>query len=298
MLIDCHHHLWDLSKVEYPWLNARGVMRFFGDPTPIQQNYHVKDFQNDWAEIPISGSVHVQVGAGTRQEVAETEWLDYQARKTGFPSAIVAFADLSSDALEQTLDQHIAASKLVRGIRQIVNRHAAEDGKDAGATLLRKPGFTTGLKSLAKRGLSFDLQLTPPLLAAAAEVFSEAPDLPVALCHAGSPWDQDPASLKEWMAGLDAFSALPNAVCKLSGLGMFNPDWTRETLKPLVDGVLNSFGTERVMWGSNFPVDKLYRDYKSSFEVLWSLVPEGARDAVFGLNAARFYRLNLLGDSS
>ena len=158
--------------------------------------------------------------------------------------------------------------------------------------MLRNPAFAKGLAALQDQGLSFDLQLTAPLLQRAADVFGRVPDLPVALCHAGSLWDRDPAALRQWRAGLEAFATLPSAVCKLSGLGMFDPDWTPASLAPIIDTVLQCFGPERVMWGSNFPVDRLYRDYRSLFMAIWNQVPEAARPAVFGGTASRFYRLS------
>ena len=293
MIIDAHHHLWNLSQVRYPWLEAKGVRRFFGDPAAIQRDYLVEDFRADWAHIPVEGSVHIQVGAAPGEELAETEWLERQARESGLPSAIIAFADLTSPGLEHQLDRHQAASDRLRGVRQIVSRHPDEDTGSEGEALLRNPAFSRGLHTLAGRGLSFDLQLTPPLLQTAAEVFAAIPDLRVALCHAGSPWHQDAASLKSWTAGLEAFAQVPNAMCKLSGLGMFDPQWTRNSLRPIIEGVLQVFGSKRVMWGSNFPVDKLYRDYKSLFDTTWELIPKDARASVFGLNAIGFYRLPL-----
>lgn len=291
MIVDAHHHLWDLTQVRYPWLEARGVRRFFGDPTSIRKDYSPEDFREDWDGVPVSASVHVQVGAGEGQELHETAWLEEQAQATGLPSAFVAYADLTSDALEETLSEHAAASERLRGVRQIVSRHPSEDAPEDGVALLRSPAFAWGLRVLAERGLSFDLQLTPPLLQTAAEVFGSVPGLEVALCHAGSPWERDREGLKQWRDGLAAFAELPNSVCKLSGLGMFDPHWTAKTLAPIAEGVLHAFGADRVMWGSNFPVDKLYRGYRDTFDALRQAVPEHARDRVFGLNAARFYRL-------
>ncbi len=297
MIVDCHHHLWDLSKVQYPWLEARGTRRFFGDPTAIQQDYLPTDFRADWDGVPIGGSVHVQVGAAPGAAVAETRWLDRQARTTGLPTAIVAFANVASERFFRKLEEHKEASTRLRGFRQIVSRHPEEDTAEEGATLLGNPAFAGGLRMMEKNGLSFDLQLTPPHLELAAEVFAEVPGLSVALCHAGSPWHRNRDAVKLWTRGLEEFAALPNSTCKLSGLGMFDPQWTSDTLAPIVETVIGVFGPDRVMWGSNFPVDKLYRDYRSLFDTLWTLVPENMRARVFGRNAIRFYRLDSLSDT-
>lgn len=288
-IIDGHHHLWDLAAVPYPWLAARGVRRFFGDPTPIQRDYLAADFRADHDGLAVVGSVHVQVGAAPGAEVAETAWLARHAGETGLPTAIVAYADLTAPDLAAVLDAHgRAAPTQLRGVRQIVSRHPSED---AGPDLLASPAFADGLKRLADRGLSFDLQLSAPLLARAADVFAAAPDLKVALCHAGSPWDRSASGLAAWRDGLARFAALPQAVAKLSGLGMTDPHWSPASLAPVVAAVLAAFGPERVLWGSNFPVDKLYRSYRALFEAVSGCVPEAARSAVFADTAARFYRL-------
>ena len=288
-VVDGHHHLWSLQEVSYPWLMAKGVRRFFGDPTPIQRDYMPADVCADHDGIEVVASVHVQVGAAPGAEVAETAWLDGQGAATGLPCAIVAFADLTAPDLDAVLDAHAAASPTrLRGIRQIVSRHPSED---AGPDLVASPAFAGGLRRLAERGLSFDLQLSAPLLGRAADLFATVPDLKVALCHAGSPWDRSPSGLAAWRAGLRAMAALPQTVAKLSGLGMTDPDWTRASLAPIVEAVLEAFGPDRTLWGSNFPVDRLYRSYRELFEAVQACVPEAHRPAVFETTARRFYRI-------
>lgn len=290
-IVDAHHHLWSLGRVSYPWLEARGVRRFFGDPTPIQRDYRVADFRADHGDLPVVQSVHVQVGAAPGAEVDETRWLDREADMAGLPSAIVAYADLASPDLGAILDAHRAASPRLRGVRQIVARHPEEDARTGAPDLLADPAFLRGLRVLAERGLSFDLQLTAPLLSRAAALFGEVPDLAVALCHCGSPWDRSPEGLRSWREGLRRFAALPRATVKISGLGMFDPGWTPASLRPIVEGALAAFGPDRAMWGSNFPVDKLYRGYGELFDAVAAIVPEKDRPAVFAGTARRFYRL-------
>jgi predicted TIM-barrel fold metal-dependent hydrolase len=157
--------------------------------------------------------------------------------------------------------------------------------------LLAEPLFEQNLRAVASLGLSFDLQLTPPYLPEAARLFGRIPHLPVALCHAGSPWARDANSLREWTDGLTALAALPAVVCKLSGLGMFDRDWTVESLTPIVRTVLDIFGPERVMWGSNFPVDKLYRSYGGALDAMLRIVPAAVHEPVFRGTAEQFYRI-------
>jgi predicted TIM-barrel fold metal-dependent hydrolase len=290
-IVDAHHHLWDLAAVDYPWLKQRGVRRFFGDPTPIQRDYGPTDFSSDHAPLTIAKSVHIQVGAAHGEEHAETQWLQRQADEQGLPTAIVAFCDLSAPDAAAVIDGHMKTSARVRGVRQIVSRHADEDARDRSPALLGRAAFEAGLALLAERSLSFDLQLTPPHMLAAAKLLERIDGLHVALCHAGSPWRRDATGLAEWRSGLSALAQNPRVTCKLSGFGMFDPHWTRDSLAPIVETVLETFGAERVMWGSNYPVDKLYRGYAETLSTVRSLIPGELHDQVFRSTAERFYRI-------
>jgi predicted TIM-barrel fold metal-dependent hydrolase len=126
---------------------------------------------------------------------------------------------------------------------------------------------------------------------AAAQLFARLDGLRVALCHVGSPWRRDAEGLAEWSNGLRALAELPTMHCKLSGFGMFDHAWTEDSLKPLVLTALETFGPDRVMWGSNFPVDKLYRGYGEILSVMLSIVPSELHDQVFRTTAERFYRI-------
>ncbi|QMW23071.1 amidohydrolase family protein [Sandaracinobacteroides saxicola] len=288
MIVDGHHHFWHLNEVHYPWLAAAGTPRFFGDPDPIRRDYGVPEFRADHAHVDVRASVHIQVGAA--DAFAETAWVARHAAAQGWPVGIVAAADLTAATLADDLARHAAlADGRLRGVRQIVARHPSEDGPGAGA-LLRDPAFARGLETLAAAGLRFDLQLTGELLAEAAAVFGAVPALRVALCHAGSPWDASEGGMARWREGLHAFAALPGAVVKLSGLGMLRRDGAG--VGAIADGLLAAFGTARMIWGSNCPVDALHRPWQALYAEARALVPAAGREAVFGGNAAAFYDLD------
>ena len=289
MRLDAHHHLWDLTAVHYPWLMAKGEPRFFGDPTPIQRNYLLPELRADAARHGIQGSVHIQVGAA--DGLAEARWIQSVAEATpDWPMVQVAFCDLTaSDALDR-LDQ-LQALPTLRGVRQIVGRAPGEDAQTGTNTLLDDPNFLRGLRAAGARGLSFDLQLLPELMAKTADILRQAPDTPVALCHAGSPYDRSAQGLASWRTELARLAELPQVSCKLSGLGMFDHNWTQAKIAPIVETVLDLFGPDRVMFGSNFPVDSLSSDYTTLVHALEALVPPPLHDQVFGNTAARFYRM-------
>ena len=287
MRIDAHHHLWDLTAVHYPWLMAEGVARFFGDPTPIQRDYLIDAFRRDARGF--AASVHIQVGA--EDGLAEARWVQSVAdANPDWPMAQVVFCDLTADGLAARLDAFQALPS-VRGVRQIVGRAPGEDAATGSNALLDDARFIAGLREAGRRGLSFDLQLIPELMGKTARVLEMAPNTRIALCHAGSPHDRSPEGLAGWAGALRALSDLPQISCKLSGLGMFDHEWTAEAIRPIVETCLGHFGAARCMFGSNFPVDSLSSDYATLVAAYEGLVPQADWGAVFHDTAARFYGL-------
>ena len=205
-----------------------------------------------------------------------------------WPMVQVAFCDLTVPDREVQLDQFQALPSVV-GVRQIVGRSPEEDAKNGTNALIADPEFKAGLQSLASRGLSFDLQLIPELMEPMGKVLAQVPDLQVVLCHAGSPYDRSPDGIAKWAAGLAQLSVLPNVSCKLSGLGMFDHDWTADIVRPIADVVMEQFGPNRVMFGSNFPVCSLSSTFDDLVERHMAIVPDEHHKAVFHDNAARFY---------
>jgi len=285
--IDSHHHLWDLKDVHYPWLMEFGEPRFFGDPTPIQRDYLLAEHRAISHNHGFVASVHIQVGA--EDGLAEARWVDQVAHANPeWPMVQVAFCDLTAPDRDVQLDQFQALPSVV-GVRQIVGRSPDEDAKNGTNALIADPEFKAGLHSLASRGLSFDLQLIPELMKPMGKVLEQVPDLQVALCHAGSPYDRSSDGIVKWAAGLAQLSALQNVSCKLSGLGMFDHDWNAGTVRPIADVVMKQFGPDRVMFGSNFPVCSLSSSFDELMERHMAIVPEEHHKAVFHDNAERFY---------
>ena len=288
MRIDCHHHLWDLTAVSYPWLMAKGEVRFFGDPAPIARDYLLPEFTNDARRNGFAASVHIQVGA--QDGLAEARWVDQQCHQAeNWPMRQVAFCDLAAENASEVLTQ-LSALPSVAGVRQIIGRAPGEDALTGTQELIASPAFAKGLHMLVDHGFSFDLQLLPELMAPMAQILSQVPDLPVALCHAGSPYDRSPKGIDRWAKSLESLSALPQVTAKLSGLGMFAHGWQTEDFRPITQTVLDQFGAARVMFGSNFPVCSLTSDYQRLTTAYETLIAEELHEAVFGKTAQQFYR--------
>ncbi len=292
-IVDAHHHLWDLEACHYPWLMARGVRRFFGDPTPIQKNYLVDDLRVDAADYVLDASVHIQVGVTPGDELRETQWLQAVGDEQGLPSAIVAFCELDALDAPRQLEAQRSFSR-VRGVRQIVGRSDEEDRQTGSGGLVDDPVWRDNLALLGDMGLSFDLQMTPGQVHKVVDALSHAPDTLVAVCHCGSPWDQTPKGLAMWREGMALLASMPNVYCKISGLGMFDHDWSVDSIRPMVESCVELFGAERAMFGSNFPVDKLhgsYRDIFGAFEKIVAGMDDAEQEKLFGETAKVFYRI-------
>ena len=296
-IYDAHHHLWDLEAVHYPWLATKGIVRFFGDPAPIQKNYLVEDLKADIGNLPVQGSVHIQVGADDRQHLLESQTAQSFADTSDLANGIVAFCALEDPSRTEMLDSLSELSNF-RGVRQIVGRSPAEDKQTGTGSLLNNPEWLEGLYELERRSLSFDLQLIPDQMQQAAEIFAQVPNLAVAVCHCGSPWYRDEEGWFLWEEGLRALAKLPNIHCKISGLSMFDHDWTVDSLRPIITTVLDIFSAERCMFGSNFPVDKLHTSYERLWMAYLDVVngyrptlSETQKRSLFKDNCAAFYRL-------
>ncbi|WP_336055543.1 amidohydrolase family protein [Nitratireductor sp. CH_MIT9313-5] len=290
-VVDAHHHFWDLEKNHYPWLQEAPVKAHFGDYGAIRRSYLPADLRKDAGAIDLLATVHVEAHwRGGREPEGETAWLGGLARDCGFPGAIVGFCDLLSANCDEVLARHQQHSRL-RGIRMLTQR----PGNPSGSALMRDTRFREGLKKVAAAGLSFDLQTTAQTMPAAVELVQDLPELSFALTHAGLPLDRSEAGLAAWRRGIAALSACSNVTAKLSGLPMCDWRWSVGSLRPFVLHLLESFGPERVMFGSNFPVDGLFSSYTDLLTAYAQIVLEGcgekALSPVFRDTALRFYRI-------
>ena len=181
-ILDAHHHLWNLSAVEYPWLNAKDQKRFFGDPSPIQRDYLIDEFRHDAEKQDVVGSVHIQVGA--KNPLDEANWVHSVSQENpDWPMVQVAFCDLTAPSLSDDIEKYLSIPT-VRGVRQIIGRAPEEDNETGTNDLLKSDALLAGLKLIGSKGLSFDLQLIPELIPATCEILQDVPNTKVALCHA------------------------------------------------------------------------------------------------------------------
>lgn len=294
-LVDAHMHLWDLSRHYYGWLQDDPLPNNpAGDMTPIaRRNYLVADYLMDTSAAEIAGAVHVECGLPLDKQLSETDWLNELADETGLPSAIVAGAVLEHPDADAHLAAQVARAR-VRGVRQIINWHADKAKTYSSRDMLDDADWQRGFGLLAKHGLSFDMQLYPGQMGKAAQLAARHPDTAIIINHAGMPTDRDEASLKIWRAGLTRLAMRPNVSIKVSGLAMVDRAWTAESLAPFICFVIDTFGSDRAMFGSNFPVEKVHGAFKAHLDAFLAAIAdysEADRAALLEGTARRVYRI-------
>ena len=284
-MIDPHHHLWDLSRYRYPWLEA----------LPSAHDYLVEDYLADTRNQELVKSVHLQAEIEPGQAVAETEWLQGIADARGIPNGIVAWAPLQEGAAVQPMLEQHARHRNFRGIRQLLNWDP-----DPARSQCDRPDYLTdaswraGYALLRNYDASYDLQVFPFQMADAARLAGDYPDVPMIVNHTGMPRDRDPAGLEVWRQGLRQLAERSNVSVKISGLGMSEPNWTADSIRPLVLETIDIFGTDRSMFASNFPVDKAWSTFDQlydAFKTITAGFSDGERRAMFHDNAERIYRI-------
>ncbi len=294
-IIDAHHHLWDLEAHRYPWLSGPPVEAHFGPYERIRKNYLVDDYRGDVRGQHVVKSVHVEAGADPADAVGETAWLQAQADGHGYPHAIVAYANLAAPDVRGVLEAHRRFPN-VRGVRMMARKpgELRPGGGGSGPSLMSDPAWRRGFGLLGELGLSFDLQAPAPLMAEAAGLAADFPDVRLVLTHAGLPLDRSPEGMAAWRTGMRRLAAQPNVWVKVSGLPMTDWRWTVESLRPVVLETIEIFGPDRAMVGSNFPVDGLYSDYDrlmSAYRTVIAGFTPDEQHRILHDNARRFYRL-------
>jgi predicted TIM-barrel fold metal-dependent hydrolase len=294
--VDAHIHLWDLAHIRYPWLTPpfsdEGPN---GSVEPIARDYGVADYRADMAKWNVVGTVHIDAGADPDQALAETEWLEAQADAHGLPTAIVAFAPLHDPGVEALLERQ-AAHPRVRGIRQIVNWHTNPLRTYTPHDVTQDDQWWAGYGLLGKFGLSFDLQCYAGQMAGLAPLIDRHPDVPVIINHIGMPVTTDREGVTRWRWGLKTLAAIPHVSIKLSGLGFIDRHWTIDGVRPFVTEAIDLFGTDRAMFASDSPTDKLFAPldrYLEAYHAIAAGFSDYERRDLFGRNANRIYRLGL-----
>lgn len=291
-IVDSHHHIW--NRADIPWLCGPEVPRIFGDYRAIRRDYTIDEYLQDVSSSGVAKSVYIQANWAPDRAQSEVAWVQSVADRHGFPHAIVGFADLARDDCGRVLDAQMRFANM-RGIRQQLHWHENPRYRFAPQPdLMNLPQWRRGLKEVEERGLVFDLQVFPAQMADCAVLARAFPRTKFILSHAGMLEDTSPENIGRWRSGMRGLAACANVYAKLSGLGTFAHRCDVTLWKPIVDETVALFGADRCMFGTNFPIEKIWTSYGDIVSVARRCIaglPQTDQRAILHDTAVKVYRL-------
>jgi predicted TIM-barrel fold metal-dependent hydrolase len=283
--VDTHFHLHDLKRPElrFSWLEPDAIHSFLGNIDALKaQHYWIEDYIAEIRFSNVPKAVHVQAALGIPDPVNETKWLQAFADKTGYPHGIVAECHLADPDAEAVLDRQMEYAN-VRGIRDFGRgRYLVDSAWRAGFKHLKRHNLVSCIDTR--------IQYFDDLLDLAAAF----PDTMICVDHCAIPEARDDSYFKRWSTAMRALARADNVVMKISGLGMMDRRWTLESLRPWVLGSIEAFGTDRVVFGTNWPVDRMFSSYPDLINGYAKIIAGFSIDeqvSMFSSNAEELFRI-------
>ena len=278
-IVDTHVHLWDPSKLRYPWLD---------DIPLLNKSYLPMDYRTDCRSIDVDKMVFVQCECEPFLYKEEVRWVTELAKEEKGICGIVSWAPLEKGEKVRCDLAELYKNKLVKGIRRIIQYE--ED-----IEFCLNPDFIKGVQVLEEYKFSFDLCIKHTQLPNAIKFVKQCPDVRFVLDHIGKP-DIKSNIMEPWATHIRQLAKMNNIYCKISGLvtEADHQKWTQNDLEPYIYHVLDCFGPDRVMFGGDWPVIRQAAEYSSWFAVLSKVVQGFLYDdlhKLFYANAVDFYRL-------
>ena len=273
-MIDSHHHLWNFTDAEFSWLDA-----------PLQKSFLAADLEQTLAGTGVTETIAIQA----RCSLEENDFLIEQASQTSLIKGIVGWADLTANNAGDVLAE-LSQQPLIKGIREITQGTPDEQ-------FLANDTFNRGIDLLASNNLVYDLLIFEDQLEVAAGFVAQHPGLPIVLDHCAKPSIQMDTFPDNWAKGIKEISQFDNLVCKLSGLPTEIRDGSAcnaDLIRPYFDTVLEAFGPQRIMFGSDWPVSlgaTPYAEWLASVKSLVSELSKSEQSAIFNTTALEFYRI-------
>jgi predicted TIM-barrel fold metal-dependent hydrolase len=288
--IDAHHHIWRLDDL--PWLSGPQVPRIFGPY--ICRDYTIDEYRDDLVGCDVVKSVYVQTNWPAGKSFDEARWVQSISDATGWPHACVAHADLARDDAGSLLAR-LAKLPVTRGIRQQLHWHQNPQYSFAPRPdLMNDAAWRRGFAKLADHGLLFEIQIFASQMADGARLAKSFPETVFVLEHAAMLEDMSADGLRLWREGMHALADCRNVHVKLSGLGTFVHACREELMRFIIGETVAAFGADRCLFGSNFPIEKLWTDYATLYRTFRKAVAGlGDREqaAILHDTAARLYRI-------
>lgn len=275
MRIDSHQHFWTYHAEQYGWIQ---------ESWPIRRSFGPSDLMPLLDEAKIDGCIAVQA----RQSIEETEWLLGLATLEPRILGIVGWVDLQSEQVEEQL-RYVSHNPKLKGVR-----HVVQDEPDDNFML--GEAFHRGIDLLKKFDLAYDILVYPKQLPAAIELVKRFPQQRFVLDHLAKPFIKT-GVMEPWRSHIKELAAFPNVYCKVSGMVTEASwkEWKKSDFNAYLQTAFDCFGQERLMYGSDWPVALLSASYAEVIglaEDFFSRLSDHDRSAIFGGNAATFYKVS------
>jgi len=275
MIIDSHQHFWHYEPVKHEWIDD--------EMAAIRKDFLPADLKKVYQENGIDGCVAVQAD----QTLEETDFLLDLASKHDFIKGVVGWVDLRANNIEEVLQKY-STSKKLKGFRHVVQGEPDHN-------FLLTANFLNGIKALEKHNFAYDILVFPHQLGAVLEFVKRFPNQKFVIDHIAKPYIKD-GFYEGWAVLMKEIANQENVYCKVSGM-ITEADyksWTEEQLKPYLDLVFNAFGTERIMFGSDWPVCLVAGNYFEVKTIVTNFIDgfsKTEQEAIMGKNAIQFYNL-------
>lgn len=275
MIIDSHQHFWHYDSVKHSWIDD--------EMAAIRRDFTPSDLAAVFKENGIDGCVAVQAD----QTETETAFLIDLAHTYDFIKGIVGWVDLRNAAIERVLEQY-STEKKIKGFRHVVQGEADHN-------FVLRPAFLHGISALEKFDFTYDILIFPHQLGAALEFVRRFPNQKFVIDHLAKPYIKD-GFFDGWASQMKAIAKHENVLCKISGMiteADYNA-WSKAQLKPYIDLVFDAFGTNRLMYGSDWPVCLVAGSYKQVKDIVLDYIADLSSEEqknIMGHNAVQFYNL-------
>ena len=275
MKIDAHQHFWNFDPVRDSWIDDSMEV--------IQKDFFPEDLLPELVIKGIDGCIAVQAD----QSFEETQYLLELSHQHKWIKKVVGWVDLCAPDIEVQLEMY-QVEKNLAGFRKILQALPP--------VALEDKAFLKGISLLSKHNFTYDILIFPKHLRATLEFVKKFPGQAFIIDHLAKP-DIKNGEFESWSKGIKALSVFPNLYCKVSGMVTEAQwrKWEKQDFNPYLDHITTCFGTDRLVYGSDWPVCLLSASYTQVFDLVWEYFQsfsENEKAAIFGMNACKFYGIN------